>query len=120
MSDNPPDETENVTDELRQLGQNLKEALRSAWDSEERKKLQHEIETGLGELGTMLSQAAQDFSSSPTGQSLKAEIDDIQQRVRTGEVESKVRSEIMDALKTVNRELKRATQVNRPPDDPNL
>jgi uncharacterized membrane protein YccC len=119
MSDIPPNDTDTVTEELRQLGQNLKEALRSAWDSQERQKLQQEIETGLNELGATLSQAVQDFTSSPKGQTLKADLDDFQERLRTGEVESKVRGEILAALKTVNRELQRLAQVKQPPEEPN-
>jgi Ser/Thr protein kinase RdoA (MazF antagonist) len=119
MSDNPKKEPNDVAEELRQLGQNLIEALRGAWDSEERKKLLQEIEAGLGDLGATLSQATQDFSSTPTGQTLKADLNDFQERLRTGEVENKVRSEILNALKAVNRELKRTTQPSPPPDNQN-
>lgn len=118
MSDNPQPESENITDELRQLGQNLKEALRGAWESQERQKLQQEIQDGLSELGDTLSKAAQDFSSSRTGEAIKADLSDFQERWRTGEVEGKVRSEILEALKLVNRELKKATQPAHPPDEP--
>jgi len=118
MSDNPQPESETIADELRQLGQNLKEALRSAWESQERQKLQQEIQDGLSELGDTLSQAAQDFSSSRTGQALKEDLTDFQERWRTGDVENKVRNEIMGALKTVNQELKKATHPQSPPDEP--
>ena len=119
MSDQTENESEDITAELRQLGQNLKDALRTAWESQERQKLQQELQTGLSELGDALSQAAREFGSTQTGQTLKADLEDLQERWRTGEVEGKVRSEILDALKTVNRELKRATQTTPPPDEPN-
>jgi len=104
-----------VSAELRELGKNLREALRSAWESEERRKFQQEIESGLAELGASLSAAAKDFSSSPTGQTLKSDVDDLRERIRTGEVESKVRSEILEALHKVNNDLKNATKNNPPP-----
>jgi hypothetical protein len=119
MSDQPQNESNDVAEELRQLGKNIKEALRSAWGSEERQKLQQEIQSGLSELGNMLNQAADDFKSSQAGQNIKADIDDFKERLRTGEVESKVRSEILEALQTANRELKRATQSRQPPDEQN-
>jgi hypothetical protein len=119
MSDQPQNESNDIADELRQLGKNIKEALRSAWGSEERHKLQQEIQSGLSELGNMLNQAADDFKSSQAGQNIKADIDDFKERLRTGEVESKVRSEILEALQTANRELKRATQSRQPPEEQN-
>ena len=89
------------------MGKNLRDALQSAWDSEERRKLQKEIEEGLSEVSNSLSQAAKDFKESSAGQTLKSDVADFQERLRTGEVESKVRTEILDALRTVNNELRK-------------
>lgn len=97
-----------VGEELRTLGENLIAALREAWGSPERRKLQDEIETGLADLGSSLKKAVQDFETSTTGQRLKADVDDFGERVRSGEVESKVRSELLEALRTVNTELEKA------------
>lgn len=96
-----------ILDELREMGKNLRDALQTAWDSEERKKLKKEIEEGLSEVSNSLSQAVTDFRESPAGQSLKSDVADFQERLRTGEVESKVRSEILDALRIVNNELRK-------------
>jgi len=96
-----------VLDELREMGKNLREALQTAWDSEERKKLQKEIEDGLSEVSSSLNQAAADFKESATAQAIKSDVADFQERMRTGEVESKVRTEILDALRTVNNELRK-------------
>lgn len=119
MSDSNPDENrspkEDIGDQLNELGKNLRDALRTAWESEERRKLQQEIEVGLANLRDSLNQAANDFSNSPTGQNLKEDVKDLHERWRTGEVGSKVRSEIAEALRTVNQELQKATQKTPPP-----
>ncbi len=117
MSDTNPNEkkTPNISDELDELGKNLRAALQAAWESEERKKVQKDIEQGLANLGASLSQAADDFSKSPTGQSLKADVKDMQERWRSGEMGSKVRSEVQDALHKVNDELQKATR--KPPEN---
>jgi len=119
MSDSNPNETktpnDNISDQLNELGKNLREALQSAWESEERRKLQKEIEDGLANLGASLSQAARDFSNSPTGQNLKEDVKDMQERWRTGEMHSKVHSELVEALRKVNTELQKATK--QPPTD---
>jgi signal recognition particle GTPase len=99
-----------LLEELRSLGENLRTLLRSAWESEERKKLQQEIEIGLGDLHTSLSQAVQEFSDSPTGQTLKSDLDDLNERLRTGEVENKIRTEVISALRAANEGLKNAVQ----------
>jgi len=119
MIDTNPNENkspnDNISEQLNELGKNLREALQSAWESEERRKLQKEIEDGLANLGASLSQAAKDFSNSPTGESLKEDMKDLQERWRTGEVRSKAHSEIVEALRKVNTELQKATKKNPPP-----
>jgi hypothetical protein len=69
----------------------------------------------LANLGESLSEAARDFSNSPTGQSLKEDVQDMQERWQAGEVRSKVHNDIMEALRKVNTELQKATQKNSPP-----
>ena len=119
MSDTNPNENKapnnNISDELNELGKNLRQALQSAWESEERRKLQKEIEDGLANLGASLSKAAEDFSNSPTGQNLKEDVKDMQERWRTGEVRSKMHSEVVEVLRKVNNELKKTT--NQPPEN---
>lgn len=106
MDDNIPPR-ESLGDEFAALGKNLIDALRSAWDSPERKTLQEEIEKGLGELGNTLRGEADRFAQSPSGQRMKEEMDDFQQRVRSGEAEEKARQELLKALHLINAELER-------------
>jgi len=119
MTDSNPKDNKapntNISEELNELGNNLREALRSAWESEERRKLQKDIEEGLANLGESLSQAARDFSSSQTGQELKEDVKDMRDRWRSGEVGSKVHSEIMEALRKINTELQKTVKQNPPP-----
>jgi signal recognition particle GTPase len=122
MSENNPNESkspnDNIGEQLNELGKNLREALQTAWQSEERRKLQKEIEDGLANLGASLSQASKDFSNSPTGKTIKEDVEDLQERWHTGEVGSKARSEIVDALRKVNDELQKAIRKNpAPPTD---
>jgi hypothetical protein len=119
MSDSNPNENKSpegdLGEQLNELGKNLRDALRTAWESDERRKLQQDIEVGLANLRDSLNQAATDFSSSQTGQTLKEDVKDLNERWKTGEVGSKVRNEIADALRTVNQELQKATRKDPPP-----
>ena len=103
--------------EFRALGKNLADAMRAAWESPERRMLQQEIEAGLSELNTTLRQEVSTFSQSSTGQQLKGEVEDFRQRLQNGEVQSKVREELLNAMRLLNLELQKAS-AHRPSDSP--
>ena len=106
QSNNPaPDE--DLAGEFRNLGNNLRDIVQNIWESAERKKLQQEIEAGLDELGKSLSQTLTEIKDSPAGQQFKDEARDLHDRVRSGEVETKVRSELFSILQQVNAELQK-------------
>ena len=104
----PPEE--DLTQEFRNLGKNLAEALRTAWEHPERKRLQEEITNGLNEMGDTLKQEAETFAESPTAQQLKSDVQQIGERVRSPEVHTKVRQELLTVLQTANNELQKVVQ----------
>jgi hypothetical protein len=107
MSENPQN-NESLSDAFHKLGVNLVKTLRSAWDTPERKKLQQEVEESLVSLSATVKNELDTFNESPTGQRLKADVEDLRQRVRTGEAETQVRQEILKAIQLVNTELENA------------
>ena len=104
----PPDDT--LGDEFRDLGKNFVKILHDAWDRPERRKLQQELESSLTEMADTLKREAQAAAQSPTGQRIRTEIDDLGEKVRSGQVESKVREELLSALKSVNAELEKVSR----------
>ncbi len=118
MSDSTDPKTdkpaEDLASEFHHLGDNLKNYFISAWESEQRKSLQSEIESGLSELGDTLKNTANEIQDSETGQRIKSEASDFRDRVREGDVEQKVRSDLTSFLKKLNTELEKAI----PPDEP--
>jgi hypothetical protein len=119
MSENNPNDnkstSDTISDQLNELGKNLRDALQTAWSSEERRKLQQDIEEGMASLGASLSQAAKDFSNTPTGKTITEDVKDLQERWRSGEVGSKVHSEVVDTLRRVNEELQKTSRKSPPP-----
>jgi small-conductance mechanosensitive channel len=101
---------EDLAEEFRNLGKNLVEALRSAWDSPERQKLQKELEEGLTAAAGTLKEEAVKFSQSQSGQQLKSDLEELHQRVKLGEAETATRKEILEALRTINAELEKAAK----------
>jgi hypothetical protein len=111
-----------LASELRSLGENLRGLFRSAWEGEDRRRLQQEIEAGVNDLTDNLRSAAQDFAASETGRQLKEDVRELGERVRSGELESRVRQDLSEVLRKVNEELGRAAKDweshrPQPPDD---
>lgn len=96
-----------LADEFRNLGKNLTEVMRAAWESPERKNIQAEIEAGLNDMGKSIDKEINSFRQSPSGQRLKSDMEDINQRIRSGEVTIKAREELLAALKRANAELQK-------------
>lgn len=100
----------NLREEFRNLGKNLVDAIRAAAESPGWQKLSSDIEGGLSEFGTTVKQEYETLKDSPTAQQVKSDINDFQDRVKTGEVETKVREELITALKAVNSELRKVSE----------
>jgi hypothetical protein len=105
---------DDITSEFNKLGENLRSVLHTAWESEERKNLQGEIETGFASLGSAINKAIDDFDQSSTGHAIKSDIEDLKDRYKTGEVEAKVRQDVLTVLQKVNDELKNAVEKKEP------
>lgn len=95
-------------EELRNLGANLKQVLEEAWESGERVRMQQEIGSGLNDAAEALRDAATSFEQSPAGQRLKSEMKDIGDKMRAGELQDEVRSELVEVLRKLNQELQAA------------
>lgn len=93
--------------QFRELGENLKSVLQSAWESDEAQQFKEEITDGLEELGNAASQAVKDFNTSEAGARIRTEAKDIKARIESGELESKARSELSKVLDMINTELQK-------------
>jgi hypothetical protein len=99
-----------LKEEFRNLGKNLVDAIRAAGESPGWQKLSSDIEGGLSEFGTTVKKEYETFKDSPTAQQVKSDIDNFQSRIKAGEVEDKVREELITALKAVNSELRKVSE----------
>jgi len=105
--------------QFRELGDQLKNLLQTAWKSEEAQQVKEELKTGLHELGRAANEAVEDFQASEVGEKIKTEAQDFKSRVESGEVETKTREEISKALAIFSTELQKAIDsFSKPKDDP--
>jgi hypothetical protein len=115
MSENRP-EDESLRKEFESLGRNLVEALRSAWEAPESRRLREEVSSGLNDLGSTLKREADNLASSPAAQKVQTSVGEVGEKLRSNEVQEKVRHELIDALQTVNSELQKV--IDRWSDSP--
>jgi hypothetical protein len=97
--------------ELRTLGKNLGDILRAAWESDDRRRVPGEIATGLNEAAAALRTVAEELGRSETGRQLKQDVRELEERIHSGELESRIRDDLLQVLRTVNAELDRAGQT---------
>ena len=96
---------DNLNEEFKELGKNLVSAVRSAWESPGWKNLQGEIEIGLSEFGSTIKNEVETIKGSPTAQQIKSDVENLHERYNTGEVEAKVRQDLLTTLRSINNEL---------------
>jgi vacuolar-type H+-ATPase subunit E/Vma4 len=91
-----------LADDFRRLGENFQSAMQTAWESEERKDLTREIKEGIQSVSDAIERTADQITESPKAQQLKAEIDELAERVRSGELTTKLREDLSEVLQKIN------------------
>jgi hypothetical protein len=94
-----------IADELAKLGVQLTAAAKTAWDSEERKRLQAEITTGMQKFGQELSTAVTKASESDQAKEFKTKAAKVAEDVQNTDVVEEVRKGLLVGLEAINREL---------------
>ncbi len=126
MSEEPKVER-NITDELSKLGKQAADAIKAAWESEDRKKLQAEITEGVQNFGKEVSEALDKASANETVKDLREKAEKVVEDVRESDVVDDVRKGILTGLDALNKELgklldklepKPAAQAPEPPATP--
>jgi hypothetical protein len=100
-----PQAERSIADELAKLGQQLAAAAQKAWDSDERRRLQNEITTGVQRLGQELSGAVGKAADSEQAKELKTRATKVAEDVQKTDVIEEVRKGLLVGLEAINREL---------------
>jgi hypothetical protein len=109
---------ESVVEEFRNLGKNLFGALQAALEKPEFKKVQQDVVDGISDLGSTLKREGKNLTEGSTGQQIKANIDELGQRLRNVEVQNKIRLEVLSVLKSANAELEKVISRWSPTTEP--
>ena len=114
----PGGERPDLAADLRALGENLRDALRAAWGSQERERFQAEVERGLRELRQAVTETfeetARDVKSGERRRERMAEARaraaGVREELRSGQMGGRVRREIHELLDQLNEQLRRSRQ----------
>ena len=123
-------EERNVAEELNNLGKQFVSVIRTAWESEDRKRIQDEIMEGLQKFGDEITHTLQKASESETGKEVTAKAEKVITDVKASDVADDVRKGLLSGLDALNVELgklsekldamaqKRAEAQAQPPVEP--
>ncbi len=99
------DETADLVGEFRNLGRQLGDTIRVAWQSEERRQVQDEINEGFRSFASELNKAVKEVRESSAAKKARTEATELRGRVRTGEIGEKTRRSLAQGLGWLSNEL---------------
>lgn len=94
-----------IADELAKMGAQIAAAAKTAWESEERKKLQTEITTGVQRFGQEVTATVSKVAESEQAKELKTRATKVAEEAQKTDVVEEVRKGILVGLEAINREL---------------
>ncbi len=118
MSEEPKVENRSIVDELSKLGQQMATAIKAAWESDDRKKLQAEILDGLQKFGDEATEALDKAGQSETAKDLRVKAEKVTVDVRATSVVEDVRKGVISGLDVLNTELSKLVEKLEPKAEP--
>lgn len=94
-----------VTAELQNLGRQFAETLRTAWKSEERKRIEGEVREGMKSFADEVDKVIREVRSSPTTARVKEEVTETADRVQSSDVGRRMREGMVQGLHWLSEEL---------------
>jgi ElaB/YqjD/DUF883 family membrane-anchored ribosome-binding protein len=107
-----------VTAELQKLGHQLGETLQSAWESEERKRMEKEIREGVQSFVNEVDKVLKDMNASEAASRLKDEATTAKSRVDESELGQKARLGIVEGLRWLGEGLNELANQFSPTEKP--
>ncbi len=101
------DANPDVVGELQNLGRQFAETLQSAWNSEERQRIESEVREGMKSFVNEVDKAFQTAKDSSTAERLKNEASNVSNKVSSSDVGTKARSGLVQGLKWMSEELEK-------------
>ncbi len=93
--------------EISALGATISEALRKAWNSSERQRIEQEVREGLRKFADEVETAAKNLRDSDVGQKVEDGVKQVREEIGSGKVAADVRRGTVQALRALRDALDR-------------
>jgi hypothetical protein len=105
-----------LVSEFQNLGRSFAEAFESAWNSEERKRVEQEVREGVQSFADEVDKVIRDAKASPTGERMANEAADIASKVETSDFGRRALEGISQGLAWMSVELGKMAEQFTPPE----
>jgi hypothetical protein len=103
-----------LIDELTRLGQKFVEVVEVAWNSEQRKKAEHDLRVGLEHVATSLEDGIKRVSSTKEAKEFVGAAEDVAGKVRSSKIASELSGALAEGLRTLSEQMdKLATDMKK-------
>lgn len=116
-NERPKSEAPDLASEFAELGKKIRDAVSTAWESEERHKLQSDLTDGLDRLSKEISQAAQNVRESDVGQKVEEGVKQVRKDVESGKVTDEIRKGMISALRGLGAALDKMAESFTPAEE---
>ncbi len=99
-----------LIDELTRLGQRFVEVVEVAWNSEQRKKLEEDLKSGLVTVANSLEDGIKRVSSSKEAKEAVSAAEDVAEKVRTSKVGVELSQALAQGLRTLSEQLEKLSE----------
>jgi hypothetical protein len=104
----PP--ADSITEEFSRLGRTLGQALKLAWESGERKRLEQDIAEGMRRLSEQIDTATRSAAESPTAKEVTTKVTTAWETAHGPQILDEIRAGLVESLRKLNEELDRRVQ----------
>ena len=100
----------NIADEFAALGKKFAEAMETAWNSEERYKIEHEVRDGLRRFADEVDGAVKKVRESDVSSKMNEGVQNVAADIKSGDVGKNIRTGLVKALRGMSEALDKMAQ----------
>lgn len=105
-----------IAAEFQKLGRQFAETLQTAWDSEERKRVEKEVREGMQSFVNEVDQVIREVKTSETTEKIKGEAEELKTRVESTDIGARARQGIVQGLRWLSEGLGELANQFTPPE----
>lgn len=121
VEEEPAKPQPDIAAELKNLGQQFAQTLQTAWQSEERQRVEAEFREGMRSFAEEVDKAIQEVKTTPAAQRVRDEAEQVKERVESGDLGRRARGGFAQGLRWLGDELSKLadqfTPIEKSPEE---